>query len=266
MAEKSKQLQEIVRTGVQHMLKLALEAEINQFIRSHDHWVGQDGLKQIVRNGFHRSRSVRCGIGSIEVSVPRSRDRRQDVKKNTVFQSRIVPRYLRRVDALDDLIPDYYLKASMTGDFSDVFSLLLGEDEEILSNSSVQWLREQWEKEYYDRYEQRDRHAPHDEGWGDGDWYPWIFIGLCGDGEYFSNHPKGFGRNKAPTPIEALPKTNEPAFIAASGRTDEINGYDSGIKRSFSAFKPVQVSRESKKRCRWSIGKNVSKSFFKLAS
>ncbi|MCP5048760.1 MAG: hypothetical protein GY940_16435 [bacterium] len=247
MAEKSKQLEEIVRTGVQHILKLALEAEINQFIGSHNNRVGEDGLKQIVRNGYHRVRSVRCGIGSIEVSVPRSRDRRKDAENNTLFQSRIIPRYLRRVDSLDDLIPDFYLKGLMTGDFSGVFSLLLGEDEEMLSSSSLKWLEDEWKREYYERYGRND---DHDREPGDGEWYPWIFIGLIGDNGYFSSHPKGCGRNKAPTPGEALPKTNEPTFIATGGRTYGINGYHSGIKRSFSAFKPVQVSTESKKRCR----------------
>ncbi|MCP5049025.1 MAG: hypothetical protein GY940_17780 [bacterium] len=284
MAETSKQLQEIVRTGVQHILKLALEAEINQFIRSHNDLAGEDGLKQIVRNGYHRVRSVKCGIGSIEVSVPRSRDRRKNVARQTVFQSRIIPRYLRRVDALDALIPQFYLKGLKTGDFSDVFSLLLdgaGEDgEEILSTSWVKWLEDQWKRDYYDRYEQHDRYVPHDQGWGDGDWFPWIFIGLGGDGEYFSSHSESYGWNKAPTPIDGLPKINtqlrnrgsmdflsiEQDLIATSGQTYRKNGYDSGSELLFSASKPIRVPTASKKPCRWPIGKNFSKSFFKMAS
>ncbi|MCP5053620.1 MAG: hypothetical protein GY940_41015 [bacterium] len=275
MVEKSKQLQEIVRTGIQHMLKLALETEIDQFIGNHNDRVGEDGLKQIVRNGYHRVRSVQCGIGSIEVSVPRSRDRSKNVKNKTLFQSRIIPRYLRRVDELDGLLPDFYLKGLMTGDFSGVFSLLLGgtgEDEcggeEILSTSWVKWLEDQWKREYYDRYYRDDHHDKHDEGWGDGEWYPWIFIGLGGDGgyDYFSGHVEGYGRNKAPAPIDGLPKTNEPTFIATGGWTYGINEYGSGIKPLFTVCKPVQVSSVPKKHCRRSIGKNFFKSSFKIAS
>ncbi|MCP5046444.1 MAG: hypothetical protein GY940_04680 [bacterium] len=278
MGEKSKQLQEIVRTGVQHMLKLALEAELNQFIRSHNNLVGEDGLKQIVRNGYHRPRSVQCGIGSIEVSVPRSRDRRKNVTHKTVFQSRIIPRYLRKVDALDDLIPDFYLNGLMTGDFSDVFTLLLGENEEILSASSVKWLEEEWKREYYDRYDchnRDDRFEPdamHERGWGegeDGEWYPWIFIGLIGDSGYFNGHADGYGRNKAPAPDDDLTKTNKPTFIATSGRTYGINGCHSGIKPLFMDGKPVQMPAMStvpKKCYRRPTGKNFSGSFFKSAS
>ncbi|MCP5048831.1 MAG: hypothetical protein GY940_16790, partial [bacterium] len=241
--EKSKQLQEIVRNGVEHILRLALETEINRFILSHEDRVSEEGLKQIVRNGYHRSRSVQCGIGSIEVSVPRSRDRGKNVTDKTVFQSRIIPRYLRRVDELDNLIPDYYLQALMTGDFSDLLTLLLGDEEEILSTSSVEWLEDEWRREYYDRYVQPDRHDKHDEGWGDGNWYPWIFIGLIGDGGYFnfSDQTEGYGRNKAPAPTDDLTRTNEPTFTATGGRTYGINGYDSGIKPVFMSIKPVRI-------------------------
>ncbi|MCP5053846.1 MAG: hypothetical protein GY940_42155 [bacterium] len=267
--EKSQQFREIVRFGVQRILELALEAEITGFIRSHDDWVGEDGLKQIVRNGYHRERNVQCGIGSVRVTVPRSRDRRKNAADQTVFQSRIIPRYMRRVDELDKLIPDFYLKGLMTGDFSPVFSLLLGEDEEIFSASSVKWLEEEWKREYYDRYGGTDSHDKHDGGPGEGEWYPWIFIGLMGNGGYFNSHVDGYGRHKALAPGDGLTKTNEPDFIATGGQTYGINGHGSGIKPLFMDCKPVRMPTvpELPKKCyRQPTGKNFSQSIFKSAS
>ncbi|MCP5048512.1 MAG: hypothetical protein GY940_15185 [bacterium] len=172
MSKKRNQLSEVVRSGLQHLLELALEAEINQFIRGHDHRVGEDGLKQIVRNGYHGERTVLCAIGSITLSVPRSRDQRKNVSHKTVFQSRIVPRYLRTIDALNDLIPEFYLKGMMTGDFSGVFSLLLGEEGAILSTSSEEWLYDKW-KTYFNSL-----------GWGIGSVGSCSFSGDWGSGSH----------------------------------------------------------------------------------
>lgn len=141
LSEKS--LQEIVRLGAEQMLKLAVDAEIKKFMDSYKELVDENGLQQIVRHGYHRERSIQTGIGKIQVSVPRSRDRRKELndEEKIIFQSHIIPRYLRRSKELTEFIPYLYLKGISTGDFSDVLSHLMGQ-EVSCSPSTVVELRE----------------------------------------------------------------------------------------------------------------------------
>ncbi|MCP5053717.1 MAG: hypothetical protein GY940_41510 [bacterium] len=124
-----KPFQVIIREGLETLLTVMLEKEITAFIGMHSHRVSSDGLKQIVRNGFHKERTIACGMGDIRISVPRSRDRRSGVTDKLVFQSRIIPRYMRRVAELDSYVPYLYYKGLLNGDFSQLLALLLGEEE-----------------------------------------------------------------------------------------------------------------------------------------
>ncbi|MCP5050972.1 MAG: hypothetical protein GY940_27660 [bacterium] len=142
-----KPVREIIREGVQEILRLALEAEVSDFILCLDDKVNPDGLKRIVRNGYHRERVVQCGVGAITLSVPRTRDRGKAKEDNIIFQSRIIPRYLRKVHELDSLIPFLYFKALLNGDFSEVFSLLLGE-EDTFSGPAAVTLKREWDEDY----------------------------------------------------------------------------------------------------------------------
>ena len=64
-------LSEIARQGAQQMLKLALEAEIEEFINSYKNEKTGNGMQRIVRNGYHQERSLQTGVGELNVSVPR---------------------------------------------------------------------------------------------------------------------------------------------------------------------------------------------------
>ncbi|MCP5049681.1 MAG: hypothetical protein GY940_21100 [bacterium] len=141
-----KPVQEVIRTGLEELLRAVLEKEMDEFIRKHRDDIGPGGLKEIVRNGYHKERAIQCSVGAVRVAVPRSRDRGKRRKKKITFQSRIIPRYMRRVDELDALIPTLYLEGLLSGDFSDIFSLLLGEaDDPLLPVSAVEELKAQWE-------------------------------------------------------------------------------------------------------------------------
>jgi hypothetical protein len=123
-------LLERIRHGLEDLLEDILEKEITAFIRKHSRMKNSSGLKQIVRNGFHKERKVSCGIGEITVSVPRSRDRRVGVAEKITFQSGIIPRYMRKVPELDRYALALYIKGMQNGDFSDLYELLLGDAEE----------------------------------------------------------------------------------------------------------------------------------------
>jgi len=94
----------------------------------------------VVKNGFLPERSILTGIGPLSVKQPRVRDKR---KEKEVFTSAILPRYLRRIPYLDNLIPALYLKGISTGDFTEALSAILGDK----ANTIVR-LKRQWEEDY----------------------------------------------------------------------------------------------------------------------
>lgn len=77
------------------------------------------------------------------------RNRRCDDEGNPLrFTSQILPPYLRRTRAVEDLIPWLYLKGISTGDFSEALQSLLGPDARGLSSATVVRLKECWQTEY----------------------------------------------------------------------------------------------------------------------
>jgi transposase-like protein len=83
------------------------------------------------------------------VKQPRVRDRRP-VAEREKFESSILPSYLRRTKALDELLPWLYLKGVSTGDFSEALQALLGPDAGGLSATSITRLKASWELEFKD--------------------------------------------------------------------------------------------------------------------
>jgi putative transposase len=72
------------------------------------------------------------------VARPRVNDRRVDDEgKRISFTSKILPPYLRRTKAIEDLIPWLYLKVISTGDFEDALAAILGNDAPGVSPTTV---------------------------------------------------------------------------------------------------------------------------------
>ncbi|KKK54300.1 hypothetical protein LCGC14_3086120, partial [marine sediment metagenome] len=70
---------------------------------------------------------IQTGLGPVEVARPRVNDKRLDADGNRMrFTSKILPPYLRRTKAIDELIPWLYLKGISTGDFPEALQALLG--------------------------------------------------------------------------------------------------------------------------------------------
>lgn len=105
----------------------------------------QNGLQAIVRNGYHKTRTVMTSAGSIEVSVPRSRNR---IGTDETFTSAIVPPYMRKSLKVSEAIPLLYLKGISTGNMEEALQGLLGDDASGLSASTVSRLKEEWKKEF----------------------------------------------------------------------------------------------------------------------
>jgi len=109
------------------MLKLALENEVNEFIAKHSALVDEEGRRVVSRNGYMPERDILTGIGPIRVKQPRVDDRKLDNHDMERFSSNILPRYLRRIPSIDNLIPALYLKGISTNDFGTALSAILGE-------------------------------------------------------------------------------------------------------------------------------------------
>jgi transposase-like protein len=142
-------LTEICREGAQKMLLAAIENEVEEYIQRHAHLRGSDSKRLVVRNGYKDERNIQTGIGKIPIKQPRINDKRTDKNGDRMrFQSSILPPYLRRTKAIEELIPWLYLKGVSTGDFSEALGAILGKNAVGLSPANVVRLKSGWTDEY----------------------------------------------------------------------------------------------------------------------
>lgn len=141
-------LDQIVRDGARKMLQAALEDEVTAFLEMHATTVDEIGRRLVVRNGYLPSREVVTGAGGLEVQQPRVRDKSSDAEERIRFSSSILPPYLRRSKAIDELIPWLYLKGISTGDFSEALQLLTGTPVDGVSANTIVRLKETWTKDF----------------------------------------------------------------------------------------------------------------------
>ncbi|AJY38098.1 transposase, Mutator family protein (plasmid) [Burkholderia humptydooensis] len=111
-----------------------------------------DGRRAIVRNGYLPEREVVTAVGPVPVQVPKVRDRSGSGVK---FNSNIVPPYVRKSPRVSAALPWLYLRGVSTGDMSEAFSVLLGEQAKGLSPNVVVRLKAQWADEF-ERWNKRD--------------------------------------------------------------------------------------------------------------
>jgi len=137
------ELESTLRAGARRLLISALEAEVEQYLNTHDAH-DQAGHRLVVRNGHGASRDLQTGLGAIEVRTPRVDDRREGQR----FTSRILPPYLRRVPSLENLIPVLYLKGISTSAMPAALAPLLGPNAAGLSPASIVRLIAGWQDEY----------------------------------------------------------------------------------------------------------------------
>jgi len=148
-------LDELVRLGAQEMLTAALEHEVQSFLEGCGDRRDEKGNRLVVRNGYLPSRKIVTGAGPLEVQQPRVRDKSPEKGERVRFHSSILPPYLRRSQALDELIPWLYLKGISSGDFQEALEALVGENAKGLSANVVVRLKEQWSREY-EEWSRRD--------------------------------------------------------------------------------------------------------------
>ncbi len=155
-------LAEILQDGAQRLLGQAIEAEVADWIERHAGLTDACGHRQVVRNGHHPTRRLVTGVGQVAVTQPRVLDRRivgqdqdgQDVdaagRPVTRFSSKILPPYLRKTKAIEELIPWLYLKGISTGDFGEALQALVGPQAAGLGATTITRLMTAWQDEHKD--------------------------------------------------------------------------------------------------------------------
>lgn len=139
-------MEELARRGARQLLAQAMEAELAEHLEKHRNLTDEEGRRLVVRNGHLPERELVTGIGPLKVRQPRVDDRALDQEQR--FSSQILPRYLRRVPSVDNLIPILYLKGISTGDMSEALASILGPGAVGLSASNIVRLKTLWEQDY----------------------------------------------------------------------------------------------------------------------
>jgi len=149
-------LDELVFQGAREMLRVALEAEVEEFLEQHRDARDGEGRRQVIRNGHLPERKVVTGAGAVPVRRPRIRDLRGVEDPESVrFESKILPRYLRRSKSIDELIPWLYLRGISTSEMRQALEALVGQNARNLSASVVTRLTAKWTAEY-EEWRRRD--------------------------------------------------------------------------------------------------------------
>lgn len=148
-------LDQIIREGAQRMLQAAINAEVDSFVDRHSDRRDEHGRRLVVRNGSLPAREILTGAGPVQVQQGRVRDNSPNSDERVQFSPSVLPAYLRRSSAIEELIPWLYLKGVSTGDFQEALQALVGEKAQGLSANVVVRLKQQWGEEY-DQWCQRD--------------------------------------------------------------------------------------------------------------
>src|SRR5271155_739968 len=143
-------IDDILRDGARRALQAAIEREVEEYIERNSGHLDEDGHRLVVRNGHLPARKIQSGNGPIEVRQPRVNDKRVDEAGNRFhFTSQILPPYLRKSKAIEELVPWLYLKGISTSDFPEALGCL-GHDGSGLSPTTIVRLKEVRQGEYED--------------------------------------------------------------------------------------------------------------------
>jgi putative transposase len=152
-------LTSILRSGARQLLTQAVEMEAAAFLAAMKDLKLPDGRGRVVRHGHGPERTIQTGIGPVEVSAVKIRDRGGAIDGERIrFSSAILPKWARRTKSLDALLPVLYLRGISTGDFQEALAALVGKDAPNLSPAVISRLTAEWQADY-DAWQKRDLSA-----------------------------------------------------------------------------------------------------------
>jgi putative transposase len=91
-AESKSPLEQLIAEGARKMLQVAIENEVEEYLKGYQGKRTPEHRAVVVRNGYLPERDLVTGAGPLKVRQPRVRHR-----DGQQFTSAILPKYLRRV-------------------------------------------------------------------------------------------------------------------------------------------------------------------------
>ena len=135
-------LEQWVQGQVQELIQDLLEAEVTELLgRCKSQRRCDVDPEPGYRNGHGKPRQLTLGSGTVRVRRPRVRGLEER------FESRVLPLFVRRSQAVSDLLPELYLHGLAEGDFDLALRGLLGDDAP-LSASTVARLKTSWQAQF----------------------------------------------------------------------------------------------------------------------
>ena len=127
--------------GAKEIIEDTLEAERDDFLGRGPNEPTQDKTAfRGYRNGYY-TRTVGLGCGPVKIDMPKVTNGPE------LFESQVLPPYLRTSPKVLETLPQLYLHGLSGGDFRPALSAMLGE-KAVLSNSSIARLCAKWHQEY----------------------------------------------------------------------------------------------------------------------
>jgi putative transposase len=149
-------LEALARQGAQTILMATLNEEVEVYLgrrryaRSGDESEADEGGFRGYRNGTS-PRRLTLGSGTIDLAMPRVRDIPAGQEP---YESKILRRYQRRSDTIDETFLKLFIEGLATRDFEPALRLLVGQDAP-LSPSTISRLLGQFRSEY-EAFDRRD--------------------------------------------------------------------------------------------------------------
>jgi len=99
-------LEEVLRDGAKRLLQEAIEYEVLEYVQKFQEMKNEMNKRLVTKNGYLPTRDILTGLGPINVRQPRVRDKRA----GEAFSSAVLPKYKRKTESLERLIPELYLR------------------------------------------------------------------------------------------------------------------------------------------------------------
>lgn len=126
-------LEEKIREESKKLIESIYADEVRQFLKRMSAVVDEKGNRLVVRNGYHKSRTVQTACGNIEVTLPRVDDRKTTEK----FVSKILPPFARKTPTVETLIAALYLAGVSSNKFQEALSSVFGEESKGFSPATI---------------------------------------------------------------------------------------------------------------------------------
>ncbi|MCU7880249.1 MAG: transposase [Candidatus Thiodiazotropha sp. (ex Lucinoma aequizonata)] len=131
-------LTELLRTDAERLIYQAVEVELLELLAEDSERQTEDAKAGVVRNGHLSGRELQTGLGPVTVQVPKVRTKSGEP---VTFHSALVPPYVRKTRSLEAALPWLYLKRISSGEMGEALKVLVGQNAEGMSASTVSHLK-----------------------------------------------------------------------------------------------------------------------------